>query len=92
AAHPAVLEVGVAGVQDSTRGEIVKAWVVLKSGHATSAAELRSWCQERLPSYKLPARIEFRTELPKSNVGKVLRRELAREVRSTQEDAASPDA
>ncbi len=76
AAHPAVHEVGVAGVEDPKRGEVVKAWVVLRAGHTTTEAELRAFCRERLTGYKVPASIEFRSELPKTMVGKVLRRAL----------------
>jgi len=76
ASHPAVVEVGVAGVPDPSKGEVVKAWVVLKTGTHADAGELRAWCKERLAPYKVPAAIEFRSELPKSLVGKVLRRAL----------------
>ena len=79
AAHPAVAEVGVAGVLDATKGEAVKAWVVLRAGHAVTEAELREFCRGRLAPYKVPARVEFRTELPKTMVGKVLRRALRNE-------------
>ncbi len=76
AAHPAVAEVGVAGVADELKGEVVHGWVVLRSGQTTTEAELRTFCRERLAPYKVPARIEFRTDLPKTMVGKVLRRAL----------------
>jgi long-chain acyl-CoA synthetase len=76
AAHPDVLEAGVAGVPDPARGEVVKAWVVLRPGTASTADDLRAWCKTRLAPYKVPARVEFRNELPKSMVGKVLRRML----------------
>ena len=83
-AHPAVLEVGVAGVPDLVKGEVAKAWVVLRSGQQATAEELRAYCKERLAPYKVPARVEFRTELPKTMVGKVLRRALvASELPST---------
>ena len=76
AAHPEVLEVGVAGVPDPAKGEVVKAWVVLKPGTRATADDLRAWCKARLAPYKVPASVEFRNELPKSMVGKVLRRML----------------
>jgi long-chain acyl-CoA synthetase len=76
AAHPSVVEVGVAGVPDSTKGEVVKAWVVVKPGARADAGEMRTWCRERLAPYKVPVSVEFRSELPKSLVGKVLRRSL----------------
>jgi long-chain acyl-CoA synthetase len=74
--HPAVAEVGVAGVPDATKGEVVRAWIVLRQGASATEAELRAYCREQLAPYKVPAKIEFRTELPKTMVGKVLRRAL----------------
>jgi long-chain acyl-CoA synthetase len=74
--HPAVAEVGVAGVPDELKGEVVRAWVVLRSGQSATEADLRAYCREKLAPYKVPARIDFRTELPKTMVGKVLRRAL----------------
>jgi long-chain acyl-CoA synthetase len=76
ATHPAVAEVGVAGVPDEAKGEVAKAWVVLRPGQQASAEELRAFCRERLAPYKVPVTVEFRAELPKSMVGKVLRRAL----------------
>jgi long-chain acyl-CoA synthetase len=75
-AHPGVAEVAVTGVPDAYRGETVKAWVVLKPGGTLSRDEVQSWCSERLASFKVPTEIEFRRELPKSSVGKILKREL----------------
>lgn len=74
--HPAVHEVGVAGVPDKMRGEKAKAWIVLNDGASLTEAEVKSWCRERLAPYKVPAKFEFVTELPKTQVGKVLRRAL----------------
>jgi long-chain acyl-CoA synthetase len=79
ATHPAVAEVGVAGVPDQAKGEVAKAWVVLRPGTEAGVEELRAFCRERLAPYKVPAVVEFRTELPKSLVGKVLRRALTAE-------------
>ena len=76
ASHPAVAEVGVAGVADDVKGEAVKAWVVLRAGQAANESDLRAFCREKLAPYKVPSRIEFRSELPKTMVGKVLRRAL----------------
>ncbi len=76
AAHPAVLEVGVAGVPDAYYGEAVKAWVVLRQGHSLTAEELREHCRKDLAAYKVPKHFEFTPTLPKSTVGKVLRRKL----------------
>jgi long-chain acyl-CoA synthetase len=84
AAHPAVAEVGVAGVPDEAKGEVAKAWVVLAPGQQASEEELRAFARERLAPYKVPATVEFRRELPKTMVGKVLRRAL------TDEPAAAP--
>jgi long-chain acyl-CoA synthetase len=81
AAHPAVHEVGVAGVPDAVKGEVAQAWVVLKPDRSVTEDELRAYCRERLAPYKVPARVEFRKELPKTMVGKVLRRMLAAETR-----------
>ncbi len=76
AMHPAVAEVGVAGLPDEVKGEAVHAWVVLRKGEQVTADELRAFCRERLAPYKVPSKIEFRTELPKTLIGKVLRRAL----------------
>jgi long-chain acyl-CoA synthetase len=83
AAHPAVAEVGVAGVPDEAKGEVAKAWVVLAAGQQATGEELRAFARERLAPYKVPAAVEFRSELPKTMVGKVLRRALT-------EPAAAP--
>jgi long-chain acyl-CoA synthetase len=76
AAHPAVAEVGVAGVPDRRRSEAVKAWVVLCEGQEATVDEIRAYCREQLAAYKVPRYVEFRESLPKSAVGKVLRRAL----------------
>ena len=81
-AHPAVLEVGVAGVPDPVKGEVAKAWVVLRGGQQATEDEVRAYCRERLAPYKVPAQVVFRGELPKTMVGKVLRRALAAEDRA----------
>jgi long-chain acyl-CoA synthetase len=79
AANPKVLEVGVAGIPDPYRGETVKAWVVLKPGETASEDEIKDWCKDKLAKFKVPTHVEFRDELPKTTVGKILRRELVRQ-------------
>jgi long-chain acyl-CoA synthetase len=79
AAHPKVLEVGVGGIPDPNRGETVKAWIVVKPGETLTQEELKAFCKEHLAPYKVPTHYEFRTELPKTTVGKILRRELIRQ-------------
>ena len=75
--HPSVIAACVVGVPDSAAGERIKAFVVLKQdSRGVSAYELIRWCRERLAPYEVPHYIEFRDMLPKSRVGKVLRREL----------------
>lgn len=75
ASHPGVLECAVVGVPDEHSGEAVKAFVVKKDESLTEA-QLIEWCKDKLTGYKRPHSVEFRAELPKSNVGKILRREL----------------
>jgi long-chain acyl-CoA synthetase len=82
--HPKVLEVGVAGIPDPYRGETVKAWVVLKPGETLTEKEVKEWCKKSLAKFKVPSEVEFRTELPKTLVGKVLRRELVRQHKETE--------
>jgi long-chain acyl-CoA synthetase len=77
--HSAVSLAAVVGVPDSRLGEEIKAFVVLKPGVTISAEELLTWCQQQLAAYKYPRLIEFRTELPLSATGKVLKRELRSE-------------
>ena len=74
--HPKVLEAAVIGVPDEKRGETVKAFVVLKEGQSATPDEIIAFCREQQAVYKVPKTIEFRDELPKTMVGKVLRREL----------------
>ncbi len=84
--HPKVMEVGVAGIPDPYRGETVKAWVVPVSGETLTEEEIKAWCKENLADFKVPSEVEFRDELPKTTVGKILRRELVREHKETSEE------
>jgi len=77
--HPAVLECCVAGVADPYRGETVKAYIVKRAGAEVTNEELDAFCRERLAAFKIPRIYEFRESLPKSAVGKVLRRQLLAE-------------
>ncbi len=74
-----VMEATVAGVPDAKRGESVKAYVVLKQGQSATPDEIISFCKENLAAYKVPRWVEFRTELPKSQAGKILKRVLVEE-------------
>ena len=75
AAHPDVIEVAVIGVPDGAAGEAVKAYIVA-CNEGLSKDDLRAYCKEHLTGYKVPKFVEFRDELPKSNVGKILRKDL----------------
>jgi long-chain acyl-CoA synthetase len=75
AAHPGVLEVAAIGVEDGRSGQVVKVFIVPRDA-TLSESDINTWCRGKLTGYKCPRVIEFRSELPKSNVGKILRREL----------------
>lgn len=79
--HPDVAEAVAIGVSDEYRGEAVKAFVVKRSGAQTTEEDVLAFCKERLAAYKTPKAVEFREELPKSAVGKLLRRVLVDEER-----------
>ncbi|MZQ87280.1 AMP-binding protein [Paenibacillus sp. 5J-6] len=81
--HPAILEATIVGVPDEYRGETVKAFVVLKPGMTLTEKELELWCRERLAAFKVPRKVEFRESLPKTMIGKVLRRQLLEEENKT---------
>jgi long-chain acyl-CoA synthetase len=87
--HPKVMEACVVGVPDSYLGEIVKAFIVLRPGQTATVDEIRSFAKERLAQYKVPRAVEFRDELPKTIIGKVLRRKLLEEEQAKAEAAAS---
>lgn len=77
--HPKVMEACVVGIPNLGRGEVVKAYIKLKPSEEATVGEFRTFCKEYLTHYKVPKYVEFRTELPKSQVGKVLRRILVAE-------------
>ena len=77
--HPKVAEATVIGIPDAKRGENVKVFIVLKEGQTATAKEMIAYCEGKLAKYKWPSEIEFRRELPKTNVGKVLKKELRAE-------------
>ncbi len=83
--HPKVKEAVVAGVPDARRGEAVKAYIVLKPGQTATVDEIVAFCKERLAPYKVPRQVEFRSELPKTMVGKFLRRVLVEEEKNKQQ-------
>jgi len=77
--HPKVQEAVTVGLPHKTRGEIIKVYIVLKEGQGMDRAEVIAYCRDKLAGYKVPRQVEFRTELPKTMVGKVLRRALREE-------------
>lgn len=83
AKHPDVQETGVRGFPDAARGEVAVAFVVPRAGRTPTEAELRDWCKQHLAPFKVPARVVFKTELPKSMIGKVLRRFLTEDAAAT---------
>lgn len=87
--HPAVQEAAVIGVADTYRGETVKAFIVLKERATVTKEDLDSFCRKRLAKYKVPRLYEFRAELPKTTIGKVLKRVLLDEQQAHSETAAS---
>jgi long-chain acyl-CoA synthetase len=87
--HPKIQEVCVAGVPDPYRGETVKAFVVLRDGERATVEEIREFAKSRLAAYKVPRAVEFRDELPKTLIGKVLRRALVEEERAKADTEAA---
>jgi long-chain acyl-CoA synthetase len=77
--NPKVQEAAAIGVPHPTRGEAIKVFVALKEGETGTQEELIEYCTDKLAKYKLPTEIEFRDELPKTNVGKILKKDLRKE-------------
>ncbi len=88
--HPKVREVVVAGIPDPYRGETVKAYVVLKEGETATEREIIEFCRANMARYKVPRAVEFRQELPKTIVGKMLRRVLVEEEKARLAQASRP--
>lgn len=84
--HPDVQEVVVAGIPDPYRGETVKAYIVLRKGASISTEEMDQFARKHLAAYKVPRAYEFRDELPKTAVGKILRRALVDEEKKKMEE------
>lgn len=87
--HEAIQECVVAGIPDPYRGETVKAYIVLKEGKTVTEDELNTYCRQNLAAYKVPRFYEFRDELPKTAVGKILRRTLIEEEKQKLEEQAA---
>jgi long-chain acyl-CoA synthetase len=89
-AHPKIREAATFGVLVPEKGEEVMALVVLKEGETATAEEIIAYCRQNLAPYKVPRRVEFRSELPKTLVGKILRRALREEVAALQSGGGKP--
>ncbi|MBU4523934.1 MAG: long-chain fatty acid--CoA ligase [Desulfomicrobium sp.] len=87
--HPAVKEAVSVGITHPTRGEIIKAYIVLKEGETLTKTEVIAFCREKLANYKVPKQVEFRDDLPKSIVGKVLRRVIREEEDKRRSDGGA---
>ncbi len=86
--HPKVKDAVAVGIPDPYRGETVKAFIVLKEGETATAEEITAFCRKNLAAYKVPKIIEFRPELPKSMIGKVLRKALREEEMARRDEQA----
>ena len=90
--HPKIRDAVCVGLSHPSRGEVIKAYVVLREGESCDRAEIVAWCRERLANYKVPRMVEFRTELPRTLVGKILRRALKAEEEEKRKDRGSGGA
>jgi long-chain acyl-CoA synthetase len=87
--HPKILEACTIGIPDQYRGETVKAYIVVKPGEKATAEEVIQYCREKLAAYKVPRMVEFIDALPKSAIGKILRKEVkAMDRKKSQEKKA----
>lgn len=86
--HPKVQEAAAIGIPHPTRGESVKVFVTLKEGRSATSEELIEYCKGKMASFKLPTEIEFRNELPKTNVGKILKKDLKSEEMAKRQKTA----
>jgi len=82
--HPKIRDACTVGIPDAYRGETVKAFIVPREGETLTEEEVMSFCKEKLAAYKRPKTVEFRKDLPKSAVGKILRRRLREEEEARQ--------
>jgi len=87
--HPKVLEAAAIGIPLPGKGERVKVFIRLKEGQTATAEEIIAFCKENLAAYKVPKYVEFREQLPKTIVGKILRRELVKEEAERQKGEAT---
>src|SRR5690606_9966499 len=87
--HPKVKEAAVAGIPDPKRGETVKAYIVLQPGAEATEEEIIAYCRTKLAAYKVPRYVEFRGSLPRTAVGKLLRRLLVEEEKAKMQTAAA---
>ena len=85
--HPKIQEATAIGIPHPSRGEAVKVFVVLKEGEEATQEEMITYCQEKLAKFKWPTEVEFRSELPKTNVGKVLKKELRQQEQQKQKQS-----
>jgi long-chain acyl-CoA synthetase len=90
--HPKVKEAVTVGVPHPSRGEVIKAYIIVKPGEQCDKSEIIRWCRDRLANYKVPRMVEFRDELPKTMVGKMLRRVLRAEEEEKQQQRAAAGA
>lgn len=77
--NPKIQEAAAIGIPHPTRGEAIKAFIALKEGESATQEEIMEYCANKLAKFKLPTEVEFKKELPKTNVGKILKKDLRQE-------------